>query len=117
MEDTLIRDRAFSLPERKAPPKNDAGYEVILVDATESPIERPKNAKAAHTKSTAAYPPSDGKDHCTGIFQKTTARFERNVSLLSALSALSNSPNLTGTANAVISQPILSACFNRLSYH
>ena len=39
VEDTLIRDGTFSLPGRKAPLKSDAKYEVILVDATESPIE------------------------------------------------------------------------------
>lgn len=42
VEDTLVKDKAFSLPGRKALIKSDACYEVILVDATESPIERPK---------------------------------------------------------------------------
>ncbi len=37
VEDTLIRDGTFSLPGRKAPLKSDAEYEVILVDAMESP--------------------------------------------------------------------------------
>ena len=46
VEDTLIRDGTFSLPGRKAPLKSDAEYEVILVDATESPIERPKKSKS-----------------------------------------------------------------------
>ena len=45
VEDTLIRDGTFSLPGRKAPLNSDMGYEVILVDATESPIERPKKSK------------------------------------------------------------------------
>ena len=45
MEDTLIRDGTFSLPGRKAPLKSDMEYEVILVDATESPIERPKKSR------------------------------------------------------------------------
>ena len=45
VEDTLIRDGTFSLPGRKAPLKSDMEYEVILVDATESPIERPKKSK------------------------------------------------------------------------
>ena len=44
VEDTLIRDGTFSLPGRKAPLKSDMEYEVILVDATESPIERPKKS-------------------------------------------------------------------------
>ena len=44
-EDTLIRNGTFFLPGRKAPLKSDMGYEVILVDATESPIERPKKSK------------------------------------------------------------------------
>ncbi len=45
VENTLIRDGTFSLPGRKAPLKSDMEYEVILVDATESPIERPKKSK------------------------------------------------------------------------
>ena len=45
VEETLIRDGIFSLPGRKAPLKSDMEYEVILVDATETPIERPKKSK------------------------------------------------------------------------
>ncbi len=45
VEDTLIRDGTFSLPGRKALLKSDMDYDVILVDATESPIERPKKSK------------------------------------------------------------------------
>ncbi len=45
VEDTLIQDRTFSLPGRKAPLKSDMEYEVILVDAIESPIERPQKSK------------------------------------------------------------------------
>ena len=45
VEDTLIRDGTFSLPGRKALLKSDMEYEVILIDATESPIERPKKSK------------------------------------------------------------------------
>jgi len=42
VEDTLIKSGAFSLPGKKALLKSDVDYEVILIDATESPIERPK---------------------------------------------------------------------------
>ena len=42
VEDTLIKDGTFSSPGRKALLKGDAEYEVILVDATETPIERPQ---------------------------------------------------------------------------
>lgn len=42
VEDTLIKDKRFALPGRKALLKSDMQYEVILVDASESPIERPK---------------------------------------------------------------------------
>jgi hypothetical protein len=42
VEDTLIKNGTFSLPGRKALLKSDVDYEVILIDATESPIERPK---------------------------------------------------------------------------
>ncbi len=42
VEDTLIKSKVFSLPGRKALVKSDMEYEVILVDASESPCERPK---------------------------------------------------------------------------
>jgi hypothetical protein len=45
VEYTLIKDRDFALPGKKDLIKKDSQYEVILVDATESPIERPKKAK------------------------------------------------------------------------
>ena len=45
VEDTLIKDGTFSLLGRKALLKSDVKYEVILVDATETPIECPKETK------------------------------------------------------------------------
>lgn len=42
MEDTLIKSNIFSLPGKKTLLKSDTEFEVILIDATESPIERPK---------------------------------------------------------------------------
>ena len=45
VEDTLISDGTFSLPGRKELLKSDVDYEVVLIDATESPIQRPKKNK------------------------------------------------------------------------
>jgi hypothetical protein len=42
VEDTLIKDPVFALPGRKALLKSDMEYEVLLIDASETPIERPK---------------------------------------------------------------------------
>ena len=42
VENTLAKDGTFSLPGRKALLKSDVSFEVILIDDTESPIERPK---------------------------------------------------------------------------
>jgi hypothetical protein len=42
IEDILIKSKAFSLPGRKALLRSDTKFEVILIDATETPIERPK---------------------------------------------------------------------------
>ena len=47
VEDTLIKDKRFALPGRKALLGSDEEYEVILIDASESPIERPKKDKNA----------------------------------------------------------------------
>ncbi len=44
-EDTLIKSRVFSLPGRKELLKSENEFEVILIDATESPIQRPKKNK------------------------------------------------------------------------
>lgn len=51
VEDTLIKDGQFSLPGRKALLKSDVEYEVVLIDATESPIERPKKNKKTFTQA------------------------------------------------------------------
>ena len=42
VEDTLIKNPVFALPGRKALLKSDIEYEVLLIDASETPIERPK---------------------------------------------------------------------------
>lgn len=60
IEDTLVRDKRFALPGRKELLKSDVEYEVVLVDVSESPIERPKKdnddttpAKRSGTRSKA----------------------------------------------------------------
>lgn len=45
-EDTLIKSGAFTLPGKKALVKSDMSYEVVLIDAAESPVERPKKSNA-----------------------------------------------------------------------
>jgi Helix-turn-helix of DDE superfamily endonuclease len=42
IEDTLIKHPDFALPGRKALLKSDMEFAVVLVDASETPIERPK---------------------------------------------------------------------------
>jgi len=49
VEDTLIRDGAFSLPGRKELLKSDTEIGVVLIDATESPVQRPKKNSAGVT--------------------------------------------------------------------
>ncbi len=45
VEDVLIKDGTFFLPGKKALLDENSEYEVILPDATETPIERPKRGK------------------------------------------------------------------------
>ena len=47
VEDTLIKHPVFSLPGRKELINNN--YDTILIDATETPIERPKKSKRSST--------------------------------------------------------------------
>ena len=61
VEDTLIKDGNFSLPGKKVLLEDD-NIEVVLVDVTECPIERPQKTKkmvfrqkeTAHDKSTGS---------------------------------------------------------------
>jgi hypothetical protein len=55
IENTLIKSKEFRLPGKKNLLKSDVEYEVILIDATESPIERPK-------KNSANFIPEKRKD-------------------------------------------------------
>ena len=45
VENVLIKDGTFSLLGKKALLDEDAAYEVVLPDVTETPIERPKRGK------------------------------------------------------------------------
>lgn len=47
IEDTLIKDKKFALPGKKALLKSDMQFEVVMVDATESQCERPKKNKSS----------------------------------------------------------------------
>jgi hypothetical protein len=58
VEDTLIKDKQFALPGKKALLKSDASIEVALVDASESPVERPKkdNVRTTPARRNATLP-------------------------------------------------------------
>jgi hypothetical protein len=45
VENTLTKDGTFKLPGKKALGENDTTIEFIVVDVTESPINRPKKTK------------------------------------------------------------------------
>lgn len=46
-EDTLITSGVFTLPGKKALVRSDRTDEVVLIDATETPVERPQKNSAA----------------------------------------------------------------------
>lgn len=50
IENTLVKHKDFSLPGRKALLKSDHEFEVILIDATETPIQRPKKNNVSSTQ-------------------------------------------------------------------
>lgn len=45
IENVLVQSKEFALPGKKALLKSDTEFEVILIDVSESPIERPKKNK------------------------------------------------------------------------
>jgi len=49
VEETLVKDGAFSLPGKKELLKSDTLMEVVLIDATESPVQRPQKNSGATT--------------------------------------------------------------------
>jgi len=52
IENILIKSKEFNLPKRKEMLVNDNPIEIILVDAVESPIERPKKNNKKQKKPT-----------------------------------------------------------------
>jgi hypothetical protein len=49
VEDVLIKSEQFHLPGKKVLQSNETTIEIVLVDATEQPIERPKKDKKGIT--------------------------------------------------------------------
>lgn len=45
-ESILIKDSRFHLPGKKSLLKEEAQFEVVLIDVTESPVERPKKNRS-----------------------------------------------------------------------
>jgi hypothetical protein len=45
VEDALVRSKKFRLPGKKALQASNMVFEVVLVDVSEQPVERPKKAK------------------------------------------------------------------------
>lgn len=65
VEDTLITNPRLALPGKKALLKSDMDYEVILVDASESPVERPKKDSGAPIPARRNAIPSKAKSSST----------------------------------------------------
>jgi hypothetical protein len=49
VEDALVRSKKFRLPGKKALQASETVFEVVLVDVSEQPVERPKKAKIGIT--------------------------------------------------------------------
>lgn len=50
-EDTLLKRGAFTLPGKKALVSSDRTYEIVLIDATETPVERPQKNSVATARA------------------------------------------------------------------
>jgi hypothetical protein len=57
VEDALIKSEQFHLPGKKVLQSSDAVIEIVLVDATEQPIERPKKDKKGITAAKRSVTP------------------------------------------------------------
>ncbi len=50
VENVLVKNGAFSLPGKKALLTKDTDYEVVLIDVTETPVERSKRGRKSITR-------------------------------------------------------------------
>ena len=77
VEDALVNSGEFRLPGKKVLQPNDTIIEVVLVDVSEQPIERPKKAKATlqrqkeatHPESTGDHSPADYENYRNSLCQ------------------------------------------------
>lgn len=60
-ESKLIKDTRFHLPGKKALTRPENTFELVLIDVTESPIERPKKNKKIITVEKRKSIPSNHK--------------------------------------------------------
>ena len=60
-ETLLIQDKRFHLPGKKILRQNDTVFEVILVDATECPCQRPKKNNGVTTRARRSSTPKKPK--------------------------------------------------------
>jgi hypothetical protein len=49
VEDALVRSKKFRLPGKKALQPSNTVFEIVLVDVSEQPVERPKKARKSTT--------------------------------------------------------------------
>ena len=66
VEAALMRSGGFRLPGRKALVKEGAALQVVVIDATECPVERPKKGSAAATAARRGATPRRPKSWPTG---------------------------------------------------
>ena len=57
VEDALVRSKKFRLPGKKTLQASDTVFEVVLVDVSEQPVERPKKAKNGITAAKRSVTP------------------------------------------------------------
>eukprot|EP01132_Coremiostelium_polycephalum_P000163 gene163-217_t len=75
VENTLIKHPDLGLPGKKALLKSDMGYEFVLIDATASPIERPK-------KKIICTAFSNGKCHDFRLFKESRTHLHSTTKLI-----------------------------------
>jgi hypothetical protein len=83
-ENSLAKSKAFRLPGRKAVAASDRAFDIVLIDVTETPIERPKKTKAlllgqeeaAHTENSACRGKIDAPHPLPRPRKRTAARLQ-----------------------------------------
>src|ERR1700730_7513651 len=78
-ENTLAKSKAFRLPGRKSVAASERVFDIVLIDATETPIERPKKQRRYYSGKQKRHTADDVAKVANRARQSTSGRYNEGV--------------------------------------